>query len=551
MFFLPSIIKSDYADTLVFTKFIFVTWIPRVTYIYTKSFNKLHSIISTTLKMNISVQSLRITHNYIRTSSSPDIIMMFIGESGSGKSTCINYFANFFTGSSFTEQNQYSKMKILIPNARFPNVNFSAGNYSRHQERNVFNNTESQTQDCTAYDFTWNGQKIKVVDTPGFNDTNSNKDDENIEKVLKQAASLPFITAILITINGTNIRLSTSIKTTMNQLRGSLPDRVFKNLFFIFTNCDETTRNFNLSLIQDFNPSDDRIFHMQNSLFSIKDESLLKNKNAVRKMKDTWEDSVETMGDIMRKIGETSATSAQVFDEMRIRREQLVVHKENLIEKQKSLLEVMNMLDIEKERLKNVAKDKEENMDFKESKTIQVIELETKSYYSTICLRHGKVQVCHENCNLSYEPQLNLHHFKNCAAANGNNCRTCKCGMNDHLHSYEIPVSRYKTVEEIIQVKKAAFDQANKNLKDIDKRIKKFTEAQRNFQGEIDEIKNNLMKSIRELKQICSHFNFKDEMATTIQRLRKEARIVTNFKARQEFTRTADAIERLINELSF
>ncbi|CAM2707925.1 unnamed protein product [Rotaria socialis] len=484
----------------------------------------------------------------VRKESNPNIIILFIGESGSGKSTCINYFANYFTNSSFDEEDHYSNMKIVIPNSLFPEPNFPEGHH-RHCERNVHDTSMSQTQECTAYDFRWNGQCIKIIDTPGFNDTDSHKDDQNIQKILTQASQVPFINAIVITINGTNVRLSTSIKTTLSQLRSSLPDKIFKNLFFIFTNCTEETRNFDLSLISEFKPSEERTFHMQNALFSIKDKSLLQNTKSVRKMTQTWKESVETMGEIMHEINQTSATSVQVFNDMRIRREQLIVHKENLIEKQKSLLNIMNTLQIEKERLKNASEDQQANKNFTESKRISVIDIEKKSYYSTICLRHGKVQVCHENCSLSYEPELNLHHFQQCAAANGSNCRHCACGMNDHLHSYEIPVSRLKTVEEIIQSKKAAFEQANRNIKSSSDRVVLLERVRDACQYEVNDIKDGLLTTIKELKQICSHFNFHDEMNGTIQKLRKEAKIATDFKAKQEFTRTANAIEHFINRI--
>lgn len=69
----------------------------------------------------------------------PDSVMVFIDESGSGKSTCINYFTN----SSFDSQNRFNKMKIHMPNSLFPETNFSAGRPG-HTERNVHDKTKSQ-----------------------------------------------------------------------------------------------------------------------------------------------------------------------------------------------------------------------------------------------------------------------------------------------------------------------------------------------------------------------------------------------------------------------
>jgi hypothetical protein len=256
------------------------------------------------------------------------------------------------------------------------------------------------------------------------------------------------------------------------------------------------------------------------------------------------------MGEIMAEINRTSATSVQQFEDMRIRRERLLVHKENLILKQMSLLNVIKQLDIEKSRLANANYDKLENQNFREEKTISVIEIEKKSYYSTLCTQHGKIQVCHERCALSYEPQLNLAHFEHCAAADGRNCRHCRCGMNRHLHSYEIPVSKFKTIDEIIQSKKAAYDKARKDVRTISGRLVQLEYVRNVLQNEVNSIKDELMTTIRELKQICTNFNFLEEMKGTIDKLRKEAKIATDMRAKNEFSNTADAIEQLSTDFT-
>ncbi|CAF3113422.1 unnamed protein product, partial [Rotaria sp. Silwood2] len=98
------------------------------------------------------------------------------------------------------------------------------------------------------------------------------------------------------------------------------------------------------------------------------------------------------MGEIMNEINKTSAASVKDFEDMRVRRDQLLAHKAILILKQKQLLDVMKKLDIEKERLQNARYDQQSNRDFTEEKTISVIEIEKKPYYSTLCTQHGKVQ---------------------------------------------------------------------------------------------------------------------------------------------------------------
>lgn len=479
-----------------------------------------------------------------------DVVLVFIGESGSGKSTCINYFANFFAGTGFSQTTGYSNVQVVIPNRLFPQT----GSGYVSNERNVSDKTISQTMHCNEFNFGWmtdgNNMQIKVIDTPGFNDTDSRRDDSNIQEILTTISNLPFITAIIITINGTYSRLSTSVKSTLDQLRSSLPDSVFDNLFFILTNCTETECNFDMKLISEYTPHERRIFHMQNSLFSIESrDAIEKNPKNARRAEINWQESIDTIEEMMTEIKQTSAASTQVFDDMRIQREQLIANKENLIEKQRSLLEILDALNIERNRLINAQNDQKVNQNYTTNKKIERIEIEKKAYYSTICTEHGKVLVCHENCNLDYQPQLNLAHFKRCAAADrsGQNCRHCQCGMNQHLHTYEIPVTSMVEIEEIIQSKKTAFDHASQQVRTIQGQLHQLDTASSRMQKEVMKCKQGILQSIRELKKICSHFNFAEMLSTTIQKLRQEAKIARDLRTKQEFNNTANAIEQLIN----
>ena len=55
-----------------------------------------------------------------------------------------------------------------------------------------------------------------------------------------------------------------------------------------------------------------------------------------------------------------------------------------------------------------------------------------------------------------------------------------------------------------------------------------------------------LIAMIYELKQICSHFNFSEEMKGTKENLRKEARIIQDLQDKQAFPNTANVIEQLL-----
>lgn len=481
--------------------------------------------------------------------SLPDIVMIFIGESGSGKSTCINYFANYFMRSNFTETHKYSRMKVVIPNRIIKQVNLHVADKS-HSEANIENSAQSQTRECITYRFQWNNRSIHVVDTPGFNDTDLNKDNENMKKILTKMSELPFVTAIVVTINGTIPRLQTGLKSALAQLRSSLPDAVFDNLLFIFTNCNEETQSFPAMLLSDFHPSAEHMFTMQNSLFSLQDLSVLENPKALGRIVQTWLDSVEVMEKMMDTVCCLTATSVAMFEQMRNKRESLISDMEMLILKQKSLINIVKNLEIEKNRLENANSDKTANQQFTETKMIDVIVIEAKTYYSTLCGHHGDVAVCHENCSLTFSQQLNFDHFKHCAAADGNNCRHCKCGMNRHFHSYQIPVTKKTNIEQIIQAKHTAYIKASCEADNIDNHIKQLNYTCQQFKIEINTIRNQILTTMNDLKTICTHFNFVEEMSSIIQKLRMEAKSANDLLAKQQFEATANAIEQLITQLN-
>jgi len=487
----------------------------------------------------------------------PDVVMAFIGETGSGKSTCINYFANFFDGKAYTETSGFSDIFVVIPNRLFP----QAKSGYRSTERNINDNTRSQTTECNEYDLVYknaeqNNKKIqiKIIDTPGLSDTDMTKDDENIQKIITKLANLPFISAVIITINGTMTRLSTSIRATLSQLRGSIPDSVFDNLFFILTNCDETTRNFDVSLLYEYKPQEQRIFHMQNSLFSVASKDRIDNDPRKRsRVEKNWQDSADTMKKVMTEVSRTAVVSTQVFKDMRIQREQLLVHKANLIGLQKSLLSVIHELNIAKEQLVNARTSMLENENHTQRRTVPVMMLEKKDYHSTVCNEHDQLQVCHENCGHDYDPNLSDRHFTKCKASDRTSnpcCLYCKCSMGKHYHTYEILVSKNKTIEEIIQSKKAAYDEATNQIATRQPLVDQLQQTMQALNKECDDCKNGILESIKELKKICTGFNFAEEMKTTIQKLRQEATVAVDSLAKSEFTKTADAIQELVQKLS-
>ena len=82
---------------------------------------------------------------------------LFLGETGSGKTTLINYFYNYFNGERDCSaiRSQPELVKIAIPNKYWVN-NVVDEFKDQDSERNIQTETESQTSECISYNIKLN-----------------------------------------------------------------------------------------------------------------------------------------------------------------------------------------------------------------------------------------------------------------------------------------------------------------------------------------------------------------------------------------------------------
>ncbi|CAF2147784.1 unnamed protein product [Rotaria magnacalcarata] len=118
------------------------------------------------------------------------ISILLVGESGVGKSTFINAFANYLTFSTLN-QAQFNQPIVVIQvsflmtvNDNFDEQLVKFGDTDSNEDHS--NSGQSVTQQCKSYVFNFSrGKLLRIIDTPGFGDTRGDTQDEhNMEAIL-------------------------------------------------------------------------------------------------------------------------------------------------------------------------------------------------------------------------------------------------------------------------------------------------------------------------------------------------------------------------------
>ncbi|CAH1955421.1 unnamed protein product [Acanthoscelides obtectus] len=172
-----------------------------------------------------------------------EVNILLVGETGVGKSTFINSFANYLSYKYIDRlEERKEKLHVLIPSTfqvkdkdgQIHDV--KVGNVEKNEYMEV---GASATQGVQPYVFgIYEGRvKVRVIDTPGIGDTRSIQQDEaNCENIIGYVKNLNKLHAICLLFRPNVARLSANFEYCLVQLLSRLDKSACKNIFFIFTN---------------------------------------------------------------------------------------------------------------------------------------------------------------------------------------------------------------------------------------------------------------------------------------------------------------------------
>ena len=184
--------------------------------------------------------------------SSNTIHILLLGETGVGKSTFINAFANYLTFDTL-EQAQTGRPIVLIPvsflittgdNFDEHIVKFSDGVDDDADNEDFAHDGQSVTQHCRSYQFNLKDnteKKLRIIDTPGFGDTRGvNQDENNIAHIIDYVRNLSHLNAICFLLKPNESRLNIFFRSCLTQLLSLFGANIADNILFCFTNARAT-----------------------------------------------------------------------------------------------------------------------------------------------------------------------------------------------------------------------------------------------------------------------------------------------------------------------
>jgi len=485
-----------------------------------------------------------------------NIEVLVLGQTGSGKSTFLNTMANYFLGGSFGENEFEQRVHVMIPTKYLDQTLIT---YTS-REKNVRDQSTSQTREPHEYSLGVAGRVITFVDTPGMGDTRGIlQDEKNIKKIFKDAGQRGKLAGILLFFNGAETRENSSKIYVLNQVKGMIPDAALKNIIIVLTNTHRASCNFPLeSIRREFEVSEDRIFYIDNSVMA-SDPSTWKDPEVAERLSRDWSDSMRTAGSICQKISASSKDLGKEFRRMYELRNTVMQKFHEVRMQFHELQEAQDNIDQFNNILRTANSEAESFKDYAKRATVQTRKFVENSHrhYSTICQKHN--ETCHDQCLLNETHEVGNKIFTGCYAfegcESGARCRTCSTGTDDcsYKHHYHAR-GKFKisevTLQEKLEKYQNKYNEATNAAQSAQATINTAQDAMTQIQRTVEQFVQDVESKLEELKKICKGYNFVADLNSTINLLEEEVLGYRSIEAVNSANRFISALKIMADRLS-
>ena len=478
-------------------------------------------------------------------------VILMVGQTGAGKTTLINGFANYIYG---VEWNDNFRLRVIDEN--------ESGTSESH----------SQTKNITAYTFPHvPGMKIDytltIVDTPGFGGTGNESlshDKEllaNIKEFFSASEGIDQIHGILFVTQASNARLTPTQEYVFQAVLGIFGNDIEDHIFLMTTFADGQKPKV-LTAVRDAHVPYKQFFKFNNSaLYAIKsghsddsdDEDSSDEGGSFEEL--SWKMGMDSFKKFFKKrLDKIRAQSLQLTKEVLSEREHLQLVVQNIPNKIRDGLTSMDALRTEESLLKEHESEMIANKDYtykvkitKHSKE----SMEGMGKFVTNCLNCN--YTCHDSC--IYEHDLDKH---KCSAMVKNtdkdkvHCRICskKCIWHKHVNNpYKFVFyqeTEERTVKELLERYKAATSKKDAKQQAVDGIQQEMKVLEDEVMGLIAEAKRHLERldkiALRPINQ--SEMDYIDYLIAKEENEAKQG-FVDRVKMLQEFRRMAELTHQM------
>ncbi len=447
--------------------------------------------------------------------------ILLLGETGVGKSTWINSFANYIHYDTLDDAKDGEFISIIPSNFVMTDDDYNEILIETGTDKNEhFISGQSATQEPRTYSLRSGSKIIRLIDTPGIGDTRGLEiDKKNMSNILSFLSNYDEIHGICILLKPNNARIHAMFRFCIKELLTHLHKDAAKNIIFCFTNGRSTFYRPGDSLtplktlLKENN--DVEIALSKHTMYTMDNESFrflaaIKKSNVTFTEKDfadfsqSWERSTDEIARMLNHIETLMPHRTKNTLSLNDARRLIVNLTKPIADISQNIQTNIRVLEDKKEEIENSEKSIEE---LAENLYIPAIKINRRDldYPRTVCTsdscvdfisiegtnesqKHYKTH-CHEHCHLTgiSTDIINNPELRGCAAMNSEGyCTECGCHWTKHMH---IEYETYQVLEKVI-------DKATEG------KIKSKKDAQRKILAHIKELQERVDKLKREQEKI-------------------------------------------------
>ena len=379
--------------------------------------------------------------------------MLLIGETGSGKTSFLNFICN---AERIQVVGYVNASKDFRP---FHDIKL---------ENAAARKMESKTSGAKLYQTTICDLNVGVIDSPGFGDSRGlDQDKVNAREIVRALSSEDYVNCICLVIKGRDSRMSATLKYVFSEITSILPRVVLDNIIVVFTNsADALELNFDVTALDEFfgQPiTEDRIFCIENPYCRFekarKKQHSLPQEMIAKSIFKMFESAREMLTELHKSIAGFDAVHTNHFENLYRKKQEVERNTLRLLTEYDHQKELEAEIKKVEEEVKAASRTKRLNEDYKTTQTFERwVQVKTDRHY-TLCGAKGCFSNCHAPCHL--DKSFDKEAFKRCKSMGGGDfCTVCHHRYDVHYHNEVKHVQETEEVDLIDSETKQRFLEA-------------------------------------------------------------------------------------------